>query len=218
METRVGRRGRHLPLTTGAEGAQGSRHALLHAHDRDTQDCAVAAATSSRLRPLPPPLPPAYRPSPNPLRLSCAGGRRPVPEAGRRRRPTADAARAARAVPPPPPPRPPPPPLRPPPPSPSRPARSLGPGSVTGDGGAERRRRRRRGAGQALFNGDMEPEAGAGGLLRLRIPPFPQEVSAGAPAPSGLGARLTDVYFGGKRWRWGAPGCPQPPSPRGSAG
>lgn len=52
-----------------------------------------------------------------------------------------------------------------------------------GGGGAEQ--------GQALFNGDMEPEAGAGAAASSAADPaIPEEVSAGAPctpAVSGLG-------------------------------
>lgn len=43
-----------------------------------------------------------------------------------------------------------------------------------GGGGAEQ--------GQALFNGDMEPEAGAA-ASSAADPAIPEEVSAGAPAP-----------------------------------
>lgn len=59
-----------------------------------------------------------------------------------------------------------------------------------GGGGAEQ--------GQALFNGDMEPEAGAA-ASSAADPAIPEEVSAGAPYTpqvSGLGWL---VFLGGKR-------------------
>lgn len=77
-----------------------------------------------------------------------------------------------------------------------------------GGGGAEQ--------GQALFNGDMEPEAGAGAAASSGADPaIPEEVSPGAPCPPRFSARGW-LVFGRKRRRWG-PECPQLPSPAGSA-
>lgn len=79
-----------------------------------------------------------------------------------------------------------------------------------GGGGAEQ--------GQALFNGDMEPEAGAGAAASSAADPaIPEEVSAGAPyTPPSFGLGWL-VFFGGTRWRWGL-WCPQPHPSLGSAG
>lgn len=66
-----------------------------------------------------------------------------------------------------------------------------------GGGGAEQ--------GQALFNGDMEPEAGAGAAASSAADPaIPEEVSAGAPyTPPGSGLGWL-VFFGGKEVAVGA--------------
>lgn len=62
--------------------------------------------------------------------------------------------------------------------------------ALSGDGGAEQ--------GQALFNGDMEPEAGAGAAASSAADPaIPEEVSAGAPCTLPVSARPAGVYLGG---------------------
>ncbi|XP_049498260.1 serine/threonine-protein kinase B-raf [Panthera uncia] len=73
-----------------------------------------------------------------------------------------------------------------------------------GGGGAEQ--------GQALFNGDMEPEAGAA-ASSAADPAIPEEVSAGAPYTpqvSGLGWL---VFLGGKRLDFSRPQILTSPSP-----
>lgn len=63
--------------------------------------------------------------------------------------------------------------------------------ALSGDGGAEQ--------GQALFNGDMEPEAGAGAAASSAADPaIPEEVSAGAPCTLPVSARPAGVYLGGR--------------------
>lgn len=72
--------------------------------------------------------------------------------------------------------------------------------ALSGDGGAEQ--------GQALFNGDMEPEAGAGAAASSAADPaIPEEVSAGAPCTLPVSARPAGVYLGGRGGGAGRPGA-----------
>lgn len=66
-----------------------------------------------------------------------------------------------------------------------------------GGGGAEQ--------GQALFNGDMEPEAGAGAAASSAADPaIPEEVSAGAPCTPPVSALRWPVFILGKEVARGA--------------
>lgn len=69
--------------------------------------------------------------------------------------------------------------------------------ALSGDGGTEQ--------GQALFNGDMEPEAGAGAAASSAADPaIPEEVSAGAPRTPPVPGLGRWCGFGGKEAALGA--------------
>lgn len=76
--------------------------------------------------------------------------------------------------------------------------------ALSGGGGAEQ--------GQALFNGDMESEAGAGAAASSAADPaIPEEVSVRVtppPCPCRVRDRLTGVYFRGQEAAKGVQGVP----------
>lgn len=217
---RVGRRGRNPPLTTARGRAYDYVTQPEWRHGRDTRVTPLPRRLLVVSAPFPRPPPSVLPPIPSGSAVPGAAGRflrwpRRPPAAG-----------AAPAVPP-----------RRPPPSasaslpPPRPAAvasvpalgyKMAALSGGGGGGAEQ--------DQALFNGDMEPEAGAGAAASSAADPaIPEEVSAGAPyTPPGSGLGWL-VFFGGERgggggsgalshlllWvlrggRWASPPCPSP--------